>query len=176
MSAQLQDGAVENTHASTSTSPTVSQVTIPRTGNAAPGPIVASTPPRIIVFGSRSYPFLSLVRLRVNTIPQEAVVVVGGAAGPDKTAQNTAERRKMRVELHRANWSDLGKRAGHVRNALMASLGADLAICYWDGQSRGTAGMINECKRYGIPLEIWDADGTLTTAEDATLRLWRDRH
>jgi hypothetical protein len=136
---------------------------------------------RVIIFGSRAYRYRSLVKHRVLRLPRDVVVVCGGAPGPDKIAQNTASAAGMTVELHRANWRPDGtdkvdKRAGYTRNTLMASLGADLAIAFWDGQSRGTAHMMGEVKRFGIPLELWAWNGMLATTEEATLRLWRDRH
>lgn len=131
---------------------------------------------RVIVFGSRGYEFRSAVRMRVLRLPRDVVVVVGGAPGPDKIAQITAQSAGMRTEVHYADWATHGKRAGLMRNEDMAALGADLAIGFWDGQSRGTAHMVKTCKAAGIPLEIWNADAHLVTTEEATLRLWRDRH
>lgn len=139
-------------------------------------PALTVEPRRVIVFGSRGYEHNSLVRMRVLRLPRDVVVVAGGAPGPDKVAQITAQSAGMRTEVHHANWAEHGKRAGFKRNEEMALAGADLAIGFWDGQSRGTAHMVNCCKAAGIPLEIWDVDGHLVTTEEATLHLWRDRH
>ena len=52
-----------------------------------------------------------------------------------------------------ADWVRLGKRAGMVRNLQMLD-SADAVVAFWDGQSRGTAHMINETKKRGLPLRV----------------------
>jgi hypothetical protein len=46
------------------------------------------------------------------------------------------------IKHYPADWDNLGKRAGYVRNMEMAAV-ADQAIIVWDGQSRGTNHMMN---------------------------------
>jgi hypothetical protein len=46
------------------------------------------------------------------------------------------------IDHYPADWDNLGKRAGYVRNMEMAQV-ADQAIIVWDSQSRGTNHMLN---------------------------------
>lgn len=52
-----------------------------------------------------------------------------------------------------ARWKSLGSSAGPTRNAEMAAY-ADALIAFWDGRSRGTANMIEEANKKGIPVRI----------------------
>ena len=56
--------------------------------------------------------------------------------------------------MHHANWDRYGSRAGVIRNYEMARAGADLCIACWDGTSTGTKNMIDQARKYGIPVEI----------------------
>ena len=53
---------------------------------------------------------------------------------------------KFNVELYPANWAEYGKAAGMIRNREMSKK-ANLLIAYWDGKSKGTKNMIDECMK-----------------------------
>ena len=86
--------------------------------------------------------------------PGSVTIVHGNAQGADRIAHQEAQKLGLLVEPHPADWGGLGKRAGLVRNTLMAALGADLCIAFWDGRSTGTAHMIEQARSRGIPVEI----------------------
>ena len=76
-------------------------------------------------------------------------VVSGGANGVDKLGVKWAERHGIPVKHFPANWDKHGKAAGPIRNAEMAKY-ANAAVIVWDGESRGTANMIEEAKTKGL--------------------------
>lgn len=84
----------------------------------------------------------------------EPTIVHGDARGADRLAGEEAGKAGMLTEAHPADWDAHGKGAGLIRNAHMAALGADLCIAFWDGRSTGTAHMIGEARRRGIPVEV----------------------
>ena len=90
---------------------------------------------------------------------EEVTIVHGNAQGADRIAAQEAEKAGMLIERHDAQWGTYGKAAGPIRNAHMASLGADLCIAFWDGQSKGTAGMVDEAKKAGIPVVLVTGNG-----------------
>lgn len=109
---------------------------------------------RVIVCGSRKWHDRGRIASRLFDLPPDSIVVQGGAQGADRIAKQEAEKLGLVVEEHRAEWGSLGKRAGLIRNTLMASLGADLCIAFWDGRSTGTAHMMEQAKAHGIPVEV----------------------
>lgn len=112
---------------------------------------------RVCVAGSRTCQDARYIRQRLDRLfphPQEIVVVSGGARGPDSIgAQWGRDRKAHRVDVFRAEWDRLGKRAGYIRNATMAD-NTDKLVAFWDGISRGTLHMIEECRKRGIPVDV----------------------
>ena len=51
-----------------------------------------------------------------------------------------------------ADWSK-GKDAGYIRNAEMGGV-ADLAVCFWNGESKGTKHMIDVMNELGKPVKV----------------------
>lgn len=109
---------------------------------------------RVIVCGSRRWRDRGVITDRLFDLHPNTTVVHGGAPGADQIAHQEAQKLGLVVEEHRADWGSLGKRAGLVRNTVMANLGADLCIAFWDGQSTGTAHMMEEARKRGIPVEV----------------------
>ena len=77
------------------------------------------------------------------------VIVSGGARGADRLGEIWAEQIGLPLEIYPADWDRHGKSAGHKRNAEMAAV-AEALIALWDGQSPGTAGMIDLARRKGL--------------------------
>ena len=111
---------------------------------------------RVIIAGSRNFNDFELLEKKMLYFLQnkkDIVVLCGGARGADDLGRQFAEKHGFMVEMFPAEWKKHGKRAGVVRNRQMAAA-ADACVCFWDGSSRGTANMIEEAKRAGIPLRV----------------------
>ena len=80
-------------------------------------------------------------------------VVSGGAAGIDRLGEQWAHAFRVPVATFPADWQTHGKAAGPIRNKQMAEY-ADALIAIWDGKSHGTANMIQEAKKRGLPVHI----------------------
>ena len=80
-------------------------------------------------------------------------VVHGDAKGVDRLAGQWAHRNKVPGVKFPADWNRFGRRAGPVRNSLMAGY-ADALLAIWDGKSRGTANMIRQAKERGLVVEV----------------------
>ncbi len=109
---------------------------------------------RVIVCGSRRWHDRDKIANRLFDLPPDSVIVHGNAAGADRIAHQEAEKLGLLVEPHPADWGGLGKSAGFIRNTVMAELGADLCIAFWDEQSTGTAHMMSRAREQGIPVEV----------------------
>lgn len=116
---------------------------------------------RVIVCGSRKWHDRRAIADRLNELVLERgwrfpdpVIVHGAARGADRLAEEEAGKSGLLTEAHPANWDLHGKSAGLIRNLAMANLGAELCLAFWDGQSTGTAHMVAECRKRGIPVEV----------------------
>lgn len=84
-------------------------------------------------------------------------VVSGGAKGADQVGEKWAKEKGLEISLFPADWEKYGKRAGPMRNKLMAE-NADGLIAVWDGKSRGTASMIELARGVGLRVFIFRTD------------------
>jgi hypothetical protein len=81
------------------------------------------------------------------------VLIHGGAKGADSIAGLWAAQRNIRVDVFKADWKALGKRAGPVRNARMLFEGKpDLVVAFPGGI--GTLNMISQAKAAGVV--VWE--------------------
>lgn len=80
-------------------------------------------------------------------------IVSGMARGADRLAFTFARREGVKVYEFPADWNKYGKGAGHIRNRHMAEH-ADVLIAFHDGQSRGTANMIQTMRDMGKAVHV----------------------
>jgi SLOG family YspA-like protein len=119
---------------------------------------------RVIVCGSRRWHDRKAIEDRLYDLvidnPSEGniTIVHGDAPGADRIAHQEAQKAGLLVERHPykrfVGGSTSMKRAPLVRNEHMARLGADLCLAFWDGRSTGTAHMMDEARKRGIPVEV----------------------
>lgn len=107
---------------------------------------------RVIVAGSRDFNDYKLLETKLDHYLKNKVVagyniviVSGTARGADQLGELYASNKGYSIAKYPADWS-LGKRAGYIRNDLMAN-NADACVCFWDGISRGTKHMIDIAER-----------------------------
>jgi hypothetical protein len=132
-------------------------------------------PERVAIVGSRGYPRLDLVREYVGTLGLRAIVVTGGAAGVDQTAEERALERGMQVSIHVPDWDRWGKRAGLLRNAKIVA-DCDRLVAFWDGQSSGTRDSIEKALTARMDVVIMGPGGgdidPRTVQDTRQLSMW----
>lgn len=113
-----------------------------------------------IIFGSRNvWPthhdiVLGLVSLGLSYQVSDFQVYCGKASnGADEAGRLWAMANKITVVPFPADWRTYGKRAGSIRNSLMADL-ATHGLGFWDGESRGTANMASHLLSRGKPVRL----------------------
>jgi len=121
-------------------------------------------PIRLIVAGSRWILDFQLCEREIQTALREwgftedqiISVVSGGARGPDTLGERWAERQGITVEKFIPDWNKHGKAAGHIRNREMAAHAAPYGGCVilWDGQSKGSKGMIKAARKQRLWLSV----------------------
>ena len=109
---------------------------------------------KTIIAGSRTINDLSILYRAVDKIDWNITEVVsGGAKGVDMLGEQWAFDTGIPVKRFRANWTEFGRGAGHIRNSEMALYGEAL-IALWDGYSKGTANMIDLARAKGMKIHV----------------------
>ncbi len=85
-------------------------------------------------------------------------VISGHAVGADKLGEVWAARQGFttsngKLKIMPAEWDKFGLGAGHKRNAEMAQI-ASHCICFWDGSSAGTKGMVEVAIKKGLWVKV----------------------
>ena len=114
---------------------------------------------KIVIAGSRSFHDYQLL---CQTLARErhriTQVLTGGARGAEQLGYRWASKHAVKHQLFRADWERFGKSAGVRRNHQMAQAG-DMLLVFWDGQSPGTAHMVQCMQQLGKPCVIVRTDG-----------------
>lgn len=112
---------------------------------------------KVIIAGSREGFTIEDVRIAVLNREFYGViteVVSGGARGVDRLGEQWAKENDIPVKQFLPDWDGLGKKAGHVRNREMGDY-ADALIALWDGESKGTKGMIEYAQKKGLQVYVY---------------------
>lgn len=112
---------------------------------------------KVIIAGGRDFQDYELLRYKcdfiLGTIEDTIEIVSGGASGADFYGNKYAVEKGYEVKYFPADWSNLGKSAGPIRNKQMAEY-ADMLIAFWDGNSKGTKNMIDLAKKYNLKTTV----------------------
>ena len=104
---------------------------------------------KLIIAGSREFNDYSLLEKELNPYKHIITEIVSGnARGADSLGERYALEYNIPIKIFKADWNNLGRRAGIVRNHQMGNY-ADLLLAFWDGKSKGTKDMIDYMKKLG---------------------------
>ena len=106
---------------------------------------------KVAVVGSRNLKVDNLDRF----LPEDVTEIVsGGARGIDTCARNYALEQGITLTEFLPEYDKFGKVAPLKRNLQIINY-ADMVIAFWDGLSRGTKFVIDNCKKSGKELKIF---------------------
>lgn len=117
---------------------------------------------KLLIAGSRTvrsaqYVFRSIDEYleELGVTEEDTVEIVSGVAshGPDIIAVWYAQEYGLPLKEFPANWDELGKGAGMLRNSDMAHY-ATHALIFWDGLSNGTKDMIGKASQYRLKTRL----------------------
>lgn len=111
---------------------------------------------RLIIAGGRDFNDRELLFDVLNKVILNrsiSEVVSGKAKGADTLGEEWAQMNSIKVSEFPANWELYGKGAGHKRNKEMGNY-ADILVAFWDGESKGTGGMIKYMKSLNKPVIV----------------------
>jgi len=80
-------------------------------------------------------------------------VLCGGAQGVDSLGAAWANTNKVPCSFYYADWKNLGKAAGPIRNSEMAAE-AEALILVYDGKSRGSADMLMKAHARNLKIHL----------------------
>ena len=111
---------------------------------------------KTIIAGSRTVVDYGILLEAVVQAPFVITTVVsGGARGADKLGELYAAAARLPLHVYPADWKNYGRKAGFIRNIEMAQ-NAEALIAVWDGVSRGTKHMIEEAKKHGLTVYVYE--------------------
>lgn len=118
---------------------------------------------RVIIAGSRNFCDYKLLKEKCDYFLSNklkdpclnVIIVSGHARGADSLGEKYAAERNLGCEIYPANWDQFGKRAGYIRNTVMANAG-DFLIAFMDAYSenKGTRNMIDIATSKNLPIRI----------------------
>ena len=115
---------------------------------------------KLIVAGSRTFTnYQLLCQVLAPDRHRITQVITGGARGTDQLGYRWAWKHAVKHQLFRADWERFGKSAGVRRNHQMAQAG-DMLLAFWDGQSPGTAHMVQCMRQLGKPVVVIRVEAT----------------
>lgn len=107
---------------------------------------------KIIIAGGRNFNDYPLLKQRMDFFTQnmgDVEVVCGKAIGADTLGEQWAKENNHNIAYFPADWDNLGRGAGHIRNRQMAKYGTHLVL-FWDGSSKGSASMLKYAQQHDL--------------------------
>ncbi len=111
---------------------------------------------KVAVIGSRGLTVTDLGKY----LPENTTEIIsGGAKGVDSSAREYALSHGIKLTEFLPEYDKYGRNAPLKRNITIIE-NADVVLAFWDGESRGTKFVIDNCKKMGIPVKIFDPNST----------------
>ena len=109
---------------------------------------------KVAVIGSRGLRVSDLGRY----LPENTTEIVsGGARGVDTSAREYALSHGIKLTEFLPEYTRFGRSAPLKRNITIIKY-ADIVLAFWDGKSRGTKFVIDNCRRLGVEIRVYIMD------------------
>ena len=105
---------------------------------------------KVAIIGSRNLRVNNLAKYLPNGLTE---IVSGGARGIDACAKEYAQKNKIKITEFLPEYDKYGKVAPLKRNLQIIEY-SDMMIAFWDGKSRGTKYVIENCKNLNKKIKI----------------------
>ena len=117
---------------------------------------------KVAVIGSRG---LTVKDLGKYLPPDTTEIISGGAKGVDTCAREYANTHGIKLTEFLLEYKKFGHSAPLKRNITIIE-NADLVLAFWDGSSRGTKFVIDNCRRLGVEVKVSAAGTPLRAPND----------
>ena len=109
---------------------------------------------KVAVIGSRGLRVSDLGRY----LPENTTEIVsGGARGVDTSAREYALSHGIKLTEFLPEYTRFGRSAPLKRNITIIKY-ADIVLAFWDGKSRGTKFVIDNCRKLGVEVRVYIID------------------
>jgi predicted Rossmann fold nucleotide-binding protein DprA/Smf involved in DNA uptake len=109
---------------------------------------------KLAVIGSRDFTNYLLLKAELEPFKDKIQVIIsGGAKGADTLAEKFADEFGIPKLIYPADWDNLGKKAGFIRNKQIID-SCEAVVAFWDGKSKGTKHSIELAEKQGKPVKI----------------------
>ena len=109
---------------------------------------------KVAVIGSRGLSVSDLGRY----LPENTTEIVsGGAKGVDTSAREYALAHEIKLTEFLPEYTKYGRSAPLKRNITIIEY-SDIVIAFWDGKSRGTKFVIDNCRKLGVEVRVYIMD------------------
>lgn len=109
---------------------------------------------KVAVIGSRGLSVGDLGRY----LPENTTEIVsGGAKGVDTSAREYALAHGIKLTEFLPEYTRFGRSAPLKRNITIIEY-SDIALAFWDGKSRGTKFVIDNCRKLGVEVRVYIMD------------------
>ena len=105
---------------------------------------------KLAIIGSRSLHIPDLEKYMPDDVTE---IVSGGAKGVDSDARNYAEKNGIKITEFLPDYTLYSRGAPLKRNIQIIEY-ADMVLAFWDGKSRGTKYVIDNCEKTGVPVRV----------------------
>lgn len=105
---------------------------------------------KVAVIGSRRIVINNLEKYLPEGVTE---IVSGGAKGADLSAREYALSHDIKLTEFLPDYRRYGRAAPLMRNISIIEY-ADLVLAFWDGSSRGTKHVIENCEKLGVPVQV----------------------
>lgn len=105
----------------------------------------------VAVVGSRGI----IVDNLQDYLPQNTTEIIsGGARGVDRCAREYAKTKGITLVEFLPDYPRYGRSSPIRRNQLIIDY-ADIVLAFWDGSSKGTKHVIENCRRQGVQVQVY---------------------
>lgn len=109
---------------------------------------------KVAVIGSRGLSVSDLGRC----LPENTTEIVsGGAKGVDTSAREYALSHGIKLTEFLPEYTKYGRSAPLKRNITIIEY-SDIVLAFWDGKSRGTKFVIDNCRKFGVEVRVYIMD------------------
>lgn len=109
---------------------------------------------RVAVIGSRSICVSDLGEY----LPEDTTEIIsGGAKGVDSSAREYAQAHDIKLTEFLPEYEKYGRSAPLKRNITIIE-NADIVLAFWDGRSKGTKYVIDNCRKRNIEVKVYIMD------------------
>lgn len=107
---------------------------------------------KVAVIGSRGLTIDDLSKY----LPKDTTEIVSGAAkGVDSDAREYALAHDIKLTEFRPDYKRYGRGAAPLKRNLQIIEYADIVLAFWDGASKGTKFVIDNCKKMGVEVKVY---------------------